>query len=399
MPIRAFETSPTLDLSHQSTGIGFREKIEHWDRDDECSQTSDRDTCTEEEDDQENETIPLASSLPESLTEFESHKAFLLQSPEYKWLLWQLRVLMTLGHAENTASLVRETLLSAMPDVTRLSSAGDIELQLNLPRHPRHFLKEQFPSATTLPPLGSVITICGSPSTPCATTCHEYIVQTWPLYGEQALMLAERYADETFIEDESVMTEASHSTFHISGTHLEVIEKSEVLVWLAVACRSASSPDSIESCEPKVSGENNGEMIVFSLKCQKSTFDIQQKSNCWRSMFRNPVLALGYPVPLRDNDETGLEMSSQMLATMARAPWATIFDGSPVLKGFSTMALAAKRVGSSIFWHFQVAENGDRVAYQTGNYQAGVSSLEEVFFSGSRHFVGWTAFAELSVGE
>jgi hypothetical protein len=116
-------------------------------------------------------------------------------------------------------------------------------------------------------------------------------------------------------------------------------------------------------------------------------------------MFKNPVLAFGYPVPTRTHGEVGLEMSAPMLATVGRAPWATIFDGGLVQKDFSTMAIAVKKVGSSILWHFMAKKNGDRSAYHERDCNAGIPSFEEAFFPGGRHFIAWTADAELLVGK
>jgi hypothetical protein len=346
----------------------FRDKIERWDYD-----TNNSDWREQEGAEDWEPAVP-AALLPESLAEFERHTAFLLESAEYKWLQWQLKALVTLDPGTDNMSRVRNTLLEAMPDILRLNQAVDVELHLTLPWDPTHFLKEQFPTATRLPLLGSVITICGSPLNPYATTCREYILQMWPTYGEKALLMAQNCIVEKQDSHESGSTETSQSKFRLSGTYLETIEKLK---------------DEHEFSQT----------VAFSLQCDMVGLDVDQKAGCWRDMFRNPVLALGYPVPIRTHGEAGLEMSALMLVTVGRVPWATVFDGGLVLKGFSTMAVAVERIGSSVLWHFMARKDGDRIAYHERDCMARLSNFEEAFFSGARHFVAWTVAAELLVGE
>lgn len=338
--------------------------------------------------------------LPESMAEFKSHEAFLLESAEYKWLQHQLKALMSLDHGGKTLWQVQQTLLSAMPDVRRLTWAANVELQLLLDWHPVQFLKEQFPSAATLPPLASVVTICGSPSKPYVSTCGDYVEQTWPMYGKRALSIAQSYIDEALDTTKPPLSaEASRSEFRVCGSQLEALEMAEVLIWLAVACRSSGFRDSMQACEPKLLRDKTSPIISFHLQVEKSDMTVDEEASCWCRMFKNPVLAFGYPVPVRGSEEIGLEMSAQMLTELGRATWATIFEGSVVLKGFSTMLVAVEQISSSILWHFMIKTNGERIAYYETECKAGLQSVSEAFLTGNRHFVAWTAKAALRVGE
>jgi hypothetical protein len=395
LPIESAETDSGEDCSDsRPLKSNYRDKIKRWNYD------TNQNDWQEQDGGEECEPAVSSALLPESLAEFETYKAFLLESAEYRWLQSQLKALVISNRVTDTLSRVRNTLLEAMPDVLQLTQAADVALHLTLPWNPTNFLQEQFPTVVRLPSLGSVIIICGSSSDPYATTCSEYILQTWPIYGRQALVMAQNYIVEERNMGESGCTGTLQSEFHLSGTYLETLEKAEVLIWLAVACRSTSS-NSIESCLPRLLRDENDidQTITFSLHCDMVELDVDQEAGCWRDMFRNPVLALGYPVPIRAHGEVGLEMSAPMLVTVARAPWATVFDGGLVLKGFSTMAVAVERVESSILWHFTVRKNGDRLAYHERDCTARLSSLEEAFFPGARHFVAWTVAAEILVGE
>jgi hypothetical protein len=116
-------------------------------------------------------------------------------------------------------------------------------------------------------------------------------------------------------------------------------------------------------------------------------------------MFRNPVIAFGYPVPAREHEkEVGLEVSISMLSALSRATWATVFGGVTVLKGWCTMATVAAKVGKSVIWHFVANHSGHRMSYpQTP--QTDLFSISDVLFSGARHLVAWTGSAKLIIGK
>lgn len=394
MPGNDAESSLTLNLSRQNAQLSARDKVDNWDYESDHEDWPEPDAACE---------INIHASdttLPESLAEFQSHEAFLLESAEYKWLRHQLETLTSLDHVGKTLWQVQHTLLSAMPDVRRLVSVSNVELRLMLDWHPMQFLEEQFPSATTLPPLASVITICGSSSKPYASTCGDYIMQTWPIYGKRALSMAQTCIDEALDGPKIPMRiMVPQSEFRMFGSQLEVLEMAEVLIWLAVACQSASSLDSMQLCEPELRQDEASATIAFHLQLRKSNIVFNEEASCWRKMFKNPVIALGYPVPVRAYNEVGLEMSAQMLPVLGRTTWATIFEGGLVLKGFSTMLVAVNRISSSVLWHFMSKANGERIAYHDRGCKAGLQSVSEAFLTGNRHFVAWTATAALRVGE
>jgi hypothetical protein len=335
---------------------------------------------------------------PKLLAQFEQSRAFLHDSAEYSWLLSQIKTLSKLESEAGTMMEIRRTILAAVDRHTSSASRVERSLHLLLPWEPFQFLKLQFTHATSLPPLESVIVISGSSAKPYATTCGEYVRLIWPAHGQEALNIAQQRADQSAVLEDPYHLDTSSTTFEISGDYLRSIEVAEVLVWLAVACRASESPSSIALCKPYLR-QDRGSSLTFRLDYKMSHITAGSSSDCWHDMFRNPVIAFGYPVPTREHEkEVGLEVSTSMLSVLSRATWATVFGGVAVLKGWCTLATVAAKVKESVIWHFVANHTGGRIPYPQ-EPQTDQFSISDAFFPGVRHFVAWTESAKLLIGK
>lgn len=128
----------------------------------------------------------------------------------------------------------------------------------------------------------------------------------------------------------------------------------------------------------------------------------ESEQSCWVPLFANPVIAQGFPVPKRDNEEKGLEISLEMMAALGGARHLTEFDGGLVLKGQSAMFVPTKSCGSSIQWHFVQGTRDDRMPYQELRTQSiRRTLLSEVNYESARSartFLGWWKYAETHLG-
>jgi hypothetical protein len=117
-------------------------------------------------------------------------------------------------------------------------------------------------------------------------------------------------------------------------------------------------------------------------------------------MFRNPVIAEGYPITPRSTGEQGLEVSFPMMATLAQTPYLTCFGGASILKGFSTILSLTKRAGSSFTWHFLIDQQRRRMPYNEGlNVTEVREQIAECDLQSGRHFVGWTPCIDVLAGK
>lgn len=125
---------------------------------------------------------------------------------------------------------------------------------------------------------------------------------------------------------------------------------------------------------------------------------------CWHSLFRNPVIAKGFPIPSRKYNEVGLEMSLKVMAFLAETPFATYYNNALVLKGFSTMFFPTLKVAQSVIWHFLHQKDGSYLPYH--KFQQNVVEyigIEDVDLkvleaTHTRHFLGWTSSVARNLG-
>lgn len=138
-------------------------------------------------------------------------------------------------------------------------------------------------------------------------------------------------------------------------------------------------------------------LTSFSVSYKTSTLS-QDELSCWTSLFTNPVITQGFPVPIRHNDEQGLEISLEMMAALGGARHMTQYDGGLVLKGHSAMMVPIKLHQDSIEWHFIHGDEEQQVPYRKiREWKADHISLRIIDFESlgnRRTFLGWWHSAE-----
>jgi hypothetical protein len=316
----------------------------------------------------------------------------------YGWLLSQMMNPGRYDYQSDTKAYIRRTILDALDLEKGSSIPMEQALQVVLPWDPYWFMKSQFPDTTELPPLESVVTICGSSVKPYATTCGEYVQLVWPTYGREALQIVQDKVNRIADLEPTLHPLGALTVFVVKGDYLRSTEVAEVLIWLAIACRASDLPSTIACCRPQLR-RFNGVPLTFRLDYDLSEVTTGNPSECWHAMFKNPVIAFEYPVPARSHqEELGLEVTTSMLSALSRASWATVFGGIVVLKGWCTMATMVAKMGESVIWHFAANHNGDRMPYPQ-RFPEETFAISEAFFPGARHFVAWTQSAKLLTGK
>lgn len=181
-----------------------------------------------------------------------------------------------------------------------------------------------------------------------------------------------------------------------------VVSATEAVVWLASACRASTTPDSIQSCRLEsnevLAGEHDGAFVANTVISDLGMNLGSSTGNCWHAMFRNPVVVEWCPVPARTSEEKGLELSVELMLSLAQISWATVYMGVLMLKGFATLLTPTLKVGSSVIWHLTTNLHGERQSYNDGLQLSHIQTIDEAIFDGARHFVGWLKSAEYLVG-
>lgn len=335
-------------------------------------------------------------------------RKFLLESPEYEWLLHSLNNSMSSDINETSRLRIRKTILESLHTCTvRPTESYTMSVQVHW--QPREFLRQQYGHLPTHPLLGSVITLSGSGDEAYASTCQAYVQNMWPRSGPRVIDLIQAAVDsgsDIFRNEENDLSLQFHAesesvSLCISGDPLFLVEAAEVFIWVSSACR-ASSNEGLQKCRielDKVSLNPGLLLVARTLFEDVAMEDVPSDSSCWHAMFRNPVIVEGYPIPMRNSDERGLELSVELMLSLARTSWATVYNGALLLKGFATLLTPTLKTGKSVIWHLTVNSRGKRQSYNEGLRHSCLRNIDEALFPGARHFVGWLRSANYLVGK
>jgi hypothetical protein len=199
---------------------------------------------------------------------------------------------------------------------------------------------------------------------------------------------------------------------YVLGTEDTVAEIGEQLAWMGAALRSSGADQDFAYCYPSV------RFTFPSAQAHDVTFNIQYtfegisrhaklaNGSCWFSLFRNPTIVKGYPIPSRSADkhdaQTGLEIPLNMMAGLVKASRVTKIDNQLLIKGFSTLFIPTKRIDDLIVWHMIFNEDDSHISYfDTRATHIIDKSAEEVDFiclRRARHILGWCSMVKHLAG-
>lgn len=300
----------------------------------------------------------------------------------------------------------------------------------------RSFMKSQFKQSDNPDKfIGSVITLSGSALHAQATTCTEYVKQTWPTYGLwvlEELQWAIGTAGDDKISKKSPFFSKSigeismetefdikrgqcciEFTFYTYGfKELDpqafgdaIVEVMQQVLWLGAAFRTSDSGE-IQYSVPIIDVTAEGQrgtmgFGAFRIRFKTSPLPEHEKI-CWHPLFNNPVIARGFPIPERSGNEVGLEIPIEIMAALGGARHATDYNGGLVLKGHSAMFVPVHRSADSIQWHLIRSNDESRLTYRAADGQCpNRASLKEVDYDSlqkTRAFLGWWRTAETHLG-
>ncbi|KAK0129528.1 hypothetical protein ONS96_000093 [Cadophora gregata f. sp. sojae] len=269
---------------------------------------------------------------------------------------------------------------------------------------PRDFMTTQYDPHDALE-LGSVIIISGSALQCQAVTVSDYLKQNWATHGEHVLQALESVLASPEIQgradinyDCSVivsMTTPNVVEVQATGSLDDVVAITQIFAWLGAAVR--------KSATPKV---QYSECILTSLS--EGSFDMdfvqaplaEPEKMCWFSLFANPVIAKGFPIPPRTSCDLGIEIPLEMMAFLIGAEHAVEHGCGLVIKGFSSVLIPVKRCNNSVQWHLVSKPNGTRMKYSdiSDAMRLSLRELDQDSLGQTRAFLGWWRHSESYLG-
>ena len=177
------------------------------------------------------------------------------------------------------------------------------------------------------------------------------------------------------------------------------IEICQQAIWMATALRVSCSQ------EVRYADIDLKPFIIADaqLRFMITTYGVvANEQSCWIELFGNPVIARGFPIPKRNNDEQGLEISLEMMAALGGARHVTEYDGGLVMKGCSSMFIPVKRTTDAIQWHFIKGNGDESMPYHElkkwNCNRAMLTSLNFDSLKSTRAFLGWWKLSETHLG-
>ncbi|PVH82276.1 hypothetical protein DL98DRAFT_415128 [Cadophora sp. DSE1049] len=338
------------------------------------------------------------------------YRRVLTESAAFAWLSMRLKVNTSCetpgGHSQNNK--IRARILESLGRPNKISRKDHgpvhtVTFELNW--DPVSFFHHQQYSMDLSDVLANAVVLTGSEDNNVqASTCIQYLSQTWPDTGVHILQLLQRtFGSEEGIPQTSVLPDGSELNARYKPTSVNIVatgnsysisEIGEQLAWLGAALRSSPNEQGVTYCKPIVT--------EFSLNICKIAFEFQAQSpnssihggGCWRNLFHNPVVVLGYPIPRRSRPNSGLEVSLDLLSILTNARRMVNFRGRTFLKGFSTMLAATEIVEDVVLWHMFFNADGTHISYgdvRVPRGKGGEESLRVPNPDAKRHILGWCA--------
>ncbi|KAL3252159.1 hypothetical protein ABHI18_010239 [Aspergillus niger] len=365
----------------------------------------------------------------ENLPEHATYRKLITGSPVYEWLLGSLRRKLQLHPAEpNVQDAIRDRILKTLPSSRRVSRYDQptvYQVVYLLKWDPVSFIAEQEYDISKEGFLGKIITITGTSQDAQAMTCLQYLHQTWHSYGANILQLVEAaLVDERGYEHRCTLPDntqlaawANEKEFLVEVTGIEgsIAEIGEQLAWLGSVLRSSPHDSRISYCTPFVSNASVEDVptplsqtptltrvsctIDFKVDEQEQASSSPPLGQCWHDLFRNPTVAMGFPIPYRSRKYTGLEIPLNILVGLAQAKQVDVFSDKLFIKGFSSLLIPTEyiRDQDQMIWHLRYNVHGDRISYLDG-IEAHVGHITLADLESSRHILGWCSDAKCYAG-
>ncbi|KAK7221461.1 hypothetical protein V2G26_009464 [Clonostachys chloroleuca] len=229
------------------------------------------------------------------------------------------------------------------------------------------------------------------------------------LKGNQSDPAPRRLSDGTTLR---VYVRNSKFLAEIHGLAATIAEIGEQLAWLGAAMKTPPEQSGLFCCTPTISILQNNSALSQSqaqprstsigfkieIEMEKIPISLDTDGKCWQAVFKTPVIVRGYPIPQRDEWNTGLEIPLDIMARLAQALEIQQFNDKVCLKGFSTMLVPIRRSGDILFWHLLFKRDGSQISYSENDLDQEQEVTRLDLLESNRHVLGWCSRAKIVIG-
>ncbi|KAF1971922.1 hypothetical protein BU23DRAFT_569422 [Bimuria novae-zelandiae CBS 107.79] len=233
---------------------------------------------------------------------------------------------------------------------------------------------EQYPTGH-LQTIRHVLTLTGNSEDAELTTVEHYLHQTWPRYSYE-LVDHITYIVSRGIEGRPcpfIEYHPEQRIFLVCGDEDRIVAVAQQLAWLGAACCAPSGQLAV--CYTTISQlDNNGEASrldyrkesypLLDITYDVSSSGIESSNSCWHDLVGDSMIAHGFPIRKRVHGEIGLLLSMELMAVLAKIPFATCYRNGYVFKGRSFILEPVERRETSVQWHLFQKQGKTRVRYE-----------------------------------
>ncbi|KAF1962385.1 hypothetical protein CC80DRAFT_400140, partial [Byssothecium circinans] len=171
---------------------------------------------------------------------------------------------------------------------------------------------------------------------------------------------------------------------------------------MVAAIRSSRDDTRLTYCSPLVrkletgvtlSNDQTTATCYIDFVLEKHQEQKASSGQCWHALFRNAVIAQGFPVPVKAEKNTGMEIPLNILAALVRAHRIQEFGGNFFIKVFSALLVLTKYAADVAVWHLLYNQNGEHLSYTSPKVVAAISAVPQPVqlhsLQSARHVVGW----------
>ncbi|KAM0287156.1 hypothetical protein ACHAO9_007916 [Fusarium lateritium] len=343
------------------------------------------------------------------------YREAIFNSVAYRWLVDALVKVLTMEAIQEDFGLGLRREISRYLELDRSISKSEASKQYTTVFvanwNPAAYLREQFEEPCDLERLlGETITLTGSATDAQALPCTAYLHQAWPATGitllsllRAALVSGKNVSGQ--LPDKTVINchfRDSKLEVEVKGISDSIVTIGEQIGWLGASLRSSCLESGMATCCPQV---HFSQPLVEPLRCTieypvaliAGKPELHGDGTCWYAIFRNPVIATGFPIPKRKRYGSGLEVPLNVMAGLTMSPRIHNYKGRSFFKGYSTALVATDTIGDMVLWHFYYSPKGDHLPYPDLD-DTDYPDLNRQDLIRARHVVGWCSQAKFHAG-